>query len=57
VQGILFVYDITDAGSFDRIQDWLDKVEENSDISRVQLSLVGNKLDLESNREVKIQEA
>ncbi len=57
MQGILFVYDITDAGSFDRIQDWLDKVEENSDISRVQLSLVGNKLDLESNREVKIQEA
>ena len=54
VQGILFVYDITDAQTFERIQDWLDKVEENSDISNVQMSLVGNKLDLDSRREVKI---
>lgn len=57
VQGILLVYDITDAETFVRVQDWLDKVEENSDSSMVNMSLVGNKLDRENSRQVKQHEA
>ena len=55
MQGILLVYDITDAETFIRIKDWLDKVEENSDATKIIMYLVGNKLDMKESRQVKAQ--
>jgi small GTP-binding protein len=57
VQGILFVYDITDAESFLRVRDWLDKAADNADGTLIGMSLVGNKLDMEDSRQVKFQDA
>ena len=51
--GIIIVYDITNKNSFDRVQDWIKSVYENSDsYKEVQMIIVGNKIDLEEEREV-----
>ena len=47
----LIVYDITSRSSFDKVTSWLTELKENSH-SQICLALVGNKLDLEKNREV-----
>jgi GTPase SAR1 family protein len=39
------VYDLTDSHTFFKIEDWLDKVEENKGCEEVAMMLVGNKLD------------
>lgn len=57
IQGILLVYDISSLSSFLRIEDWFSKVEQNCSIEKLALALVGNKLDLESKREVKSEAA
>uniref|UniRef100_A0A8C6U323 Ras-related protein Rab-15 n=1 Tax=Neogobius melanostomus TaxID=47308 RepID=A0A8C6U323_9GOBI len=50
-QGIIFVYDITNASSFQRISKWVGDVDEFSP-HRVQRILVGNKTDEKPNRQV-----
>lgn len=57
--GIILVYDITDISTFQKLTDWIDKINDQSkgcDIPPVIL-LVGNKTDLEENRAVSITEA
>jgi Ras-related protein Rab-1A len=49
--GIILVYDITDKQSFKDIENWLSEVEKYASESVVKL-LVGNKCDLESQRQV-----
>ncbi|CAD8204967.1 unnamed protein product [Paramecium pentaurelia] len=48
---IFFIYDITNMDSFNRIQQWINEIEQNlpSDIIKV---LIGNKCDLNNNRQV-----
>ena len=47
-KGAIFVFDITDPGTFERLDDWLKTVLEHvGDVPRV---LVGNKVDLEQMR-------
>ena len=54
-QIILFIYDISDKESFDSIPKWVQQV--NDVINReVVFVLIGNKLDLESNRKVTFEE-
>ena len=55
VDGIIFVYDITKKNTLKIIDSWIDEVKENvkGDISFI---LVGNKTDLEEEREVSIIE-
>jgi GTPase SAR1 family protein len=51
--GILLVYDVTDARSFDNVQDWMTNIEENtSEYQVVQKVLVGNKTDMEKSEHV-----
>lgn len=47
--GIMLVYDITNAKSFDNIQKWLRNIEEhaNEDVEKM---IVGNKCDMEDRR-------
>ncbi|CAD8151433.1 unnamed protein product [Paramecium octaurelia] len=53
--GIILVYDVTDKQSFKDVENWLAEVEKyaNENVVRV---LVGNKVDLESKREVTPEE-
>ena len=51
VNGIMFVYDITNKPSFDAIKSWLKELEMNKpEIKRI---IVGNNCHLENKREVK----
>ena len=55
-QGCLLVYDITKKKSFDNIDKWYSELKSNSD-EKIYTMLLGNKSDLEENREVSIGEA
>merc|ERR1711883_18175 len=54
--GIIVTYDITDRDSFAKVSEWMSEVDKhaNENISRI---LVGNKKDLEDNRQVPYNEA
>lgn len=49
--GVILVYDITNAQTFNNIQRWMQNVEDFADPSIVRV-LVGNKIDLQSQRQV-----
>ena len=50
--GIILVYDITDAKTFENIKNWIRNIEENAsaDVERI---LLGNKCELEEKRQVR----
>ena len=55
--GIIIVYDITNKESFEKIQDWVKSVYDNTDTYKeIQMIIVGNKIDLEERREVSKEE-
>ena len=55
--GIIIVYDITNLDSFEKIQDWVKSVYENTDsYKEIQMIIVGNKIDLEEDRAVSKEE-
>ena len=52
--GIIFVYDITQKNSFKNVKDWIKDSEANdTGFKRI---LVGNKIDLQNKRQVKLNE-
>ena len=53
--GILFVYDITNRDSFDKINDWIKFVKTKIDLNSVPFVIIGNKVDL-LNRAVTTEE-
>lgn len=58
VQGIILVYDITDKSTFDHLSFWINSIENDvshrdSKYETIPLIIIGNKLDLEANRQVK----
>lgn len=55
-QGILVVYDITDRTSFQHCSDWLNEIVQHG-LEDVELALIGNKCDLESQRAVPYSDA
>jgi small GTP-binding protein len=53
--GIVIVYDVHDKKSFEKVQDWVQSLNEYTDSSKtIPVILVGNKIDLE--REVSTEE-
>ncbi|XP_039510872.1 ras-related protein Rab-28 isoform X1 [Pimephales promelas] len=56
-QGVLLVYDITNSQSFENLEDWLNMVRKANEESDTQpaISLIGNKIDLEHMRTVKME--
>ena len=50
--GIIVVYDITKISSFENIKIWISSIKDNIDLDKIGLVIVGNKIDLENNREV-----
>jgi GTPase SAR1 family protein len=51
----MLVYDITDRETFDNIRNWITEIKEYAD-SQVNILLVGNKCDIESERKVSYDE-
>ena len=56
VQGIIIVYDITNKDSFKNIKTWTNLIEEEYG-NQLPIIIVGNKIDLEENRKIKIEDA
>ena len=56
VDGIILVYDITSYESFEKIETWIKQVETNT-TRTLPFVLVGNKSDLEEERNVPTEEA
>jgi|EP00505_MAST-04D_sp_SCG-Rhode-Island_P004048 Ras-related protein Rab-8A len=54
-QGILLVYDITNRKTYDSIKVWMEQIEKIND-QNVNKILVGNKCDLEDERQVTFEE-
>ena len=54
--GIIIIYDITDATSFEGVQGWLGEIDKYTDPSVMKI-LVGNKTDLNERRQVPSSEA
>jgi GTPase SAR1 family protein len=50
------VFDLTDKKSFEKVQSWIHSVKEFSNLNDCMI-LLGNKVDLENNREISNQEA
>ena len=48
----LVVYDITKKSSFEHLKHWVDELRRNVQNDDIILALVGNKKDLEENREI-----
>lgn len=46
------VFDITNSKSFEMINFWIKEVNEKTDFSKIDLLLVGNKIDLQEERQV-----
>ena len=53
--GVLVVYDITNRESFEHLNSWLIEIEKNGNKNVYKL-LIGNKADLEENRNIKKEE-
>ena len=50
--GVLFVFGLNDKGSFDKVKDWIKYYNEECIIENVPKVLVGNKCDLEMDKEL-----
>jgi small GTP-binding protein len=55
-QGALIVYDITDLDSFAKMSMWVKELRQQCGNS-LPIVIVGNKSDLETNRQIKLQDA
>ena len=53
--GALLVYDITKRQSFENLQKWLEEMKENA-YSKMTIILIGNKSDLDNERQVSFEE-
>lgn len=55
-QGALIVYDITDLDSFSKMSMWVSELRQQCG-DKLPIIIVGNKSDLESNRQIKLADA
>ena len=55
-KGALLVYDVTSAQSFENIDKWYNEIKEKTN-KDIKLILIGNKIDLKDERQVKTEEA
>ena len=53
--GILLLYDITNKDSFKNLENWLTEIEKNASQNVLKI-LIGNKNDLENDRDIKYEE-
>jgi len=54
--GVVVVYDVTDAKTFQHVQDWLEDIKKYAP-EHIPILLVGNKVDMQSERAIDFYEA
>ena len=54
--GAVLVYDITDADSFAKVKNWIKELRKMLG-NEISLAIAGNKIDLEKQRHVSLQQA
>ena len=54
--GVILTFDITQRDSFELVGNWLDDLEKNNNKNNIGIILIGNKNDLEEQRQVKKEE-
>ena len=54
--GAFFVFDITNLSTFEHVYEWFDLMNKNREFTGL-IMLIGNKTDLEHEREVKLEQA
>ena len=52
LNGLFLVYDITSRETFNKIDNWMDRVKERLDVNKVAIILIGNKCDDNEGREI-----
>ncbi|EGR28701.1 Ras family protein, putative [Ichthyophthirius multifiliis] len=57
VDAVVIVYDICDQKSFEQINDWIENLKEHTDINNINMVLVGNKSDMQNERQVNKEDA
>ena len=55
-QGIILVYDTTDAQTKNNIANWIKQIENNVDPTLTSIALLANKVDIEDDRKVTQEE-
>lgn len=55
--GLLLLFDITNKDTFNHVNDWINQIHSHVNKNEVKIILVGNKIDLQSKREVTFDEA
>lgn len=55
-KGILIVYDVTDRTTFSNVQAWLKNIQDTVNKDSITIVLIGNKIDLQQERQVSTQE-
>ena len=55
-KGALVVYDTTNKETFYNVDRWISEIKEKS-VPEIKIMIIGNKMDLKSRREVKLEEA
>lgn len=54
--GIFLVYDITSRASFNDLNKWIDNVKKCQTLSEFPFIIISNKIDLDKQRDVKVEE-
>ena len=57
VDGIFLVFDLTSKKSYEMVSYWIKEVNEKTDIAKIDMLIVGNKKDLEDERQIAEDEA
>jgi len=57
VDGIIFIYDVTNKNSFDNIKNWFENVIKNNTNEKCKFAVIGNKVDLKDEIIIKNEDA
>ena len=59
VQGVILAYDVTKTESFDNLKNWISSIKTNMQSQKINMPVVimGNKIDLTDDREIKTEDA
>ena len=56
VEGLILTYSIINRESFNNLEAWLKQLNDATDLSKIPIVIVGNKIDLEAERQVSYEE-
>ena len=57
LNGLILVFDVTAKETFEKVKNWFNSIQENTEVEKTVIRLVGNKSDLKEKRLVNSEEA